>query len=96
MDDTCSAIVVAESSTCEQYISKEGQCKTKDGASTCELNSCNSQTFTTDEECNKYSSHNSAPAVKCITNGAKCVDNLNTCDSYLKEAGCSTLKGSDG
>ncbi|CAD8152263.1 unnamed protein product [Paramecium pentaurelia] len=97
LEATCSLITVSESSNCEQYISKEGKCKLKDGSiSTCELDSCNTKTFTTDEECNKYSSQNVAPAIICKTNGLKCVDNLNTCDSYLKEEGCSSLKGSDG
>ncbi|CAK81985.1 unnamed protein product (macronuclear) [Paramecium tetraurelia] len=97
LSETCATTKISDSTSCDQYISKEGKCKAKTGSTTtCELNSCNTQTFTTDEDCKKYSSHDLAPAVNCRTTGLKCVDNLNTCNSYSKDDGCSSLKGSDG
>ncbi|CAD8058154.1 unnamed protein product [Paramecium sonneborni] len=94
--DSCSSIVTNDNA-CDQFISKEGKCKSKEGSpSICELASCNAQIFTDDVECQKYSSNGIAPEVKCKTDGKKCVDNLKTCNLYLQEEGCSSLKGSDG
>ncbi|CAD8131645.1 unnamed protein product [Paramecium octaurelia] len=94
---TCKQVKILENSTCDQYISLEGQCKPEtEGSKVCVLDICSNHDLDTDELCNKYSSRDTNSPKLCISNGVKCTTSLQPCSSYKKSDGCFKYKGSDG